>query len=127
MNNRKEKEEVTKYEYPIYSPEEIREKEKDLENYRITKTIIEKGVEVEISFYDETKWMQDNGALGKHGGIIMGDSLPNQYEILRNKLTQVYKYQHKREYAQKMQRVDTENAVNSIRVDNETILDEFAI
>lgn len=122
---KEEKKEIQVYQYPIYSTEEIRETEKELENYRVTKTITEKGVDVKISFYDETKWMQDNGVLGKYGGIIMGDSLPNQYEILRNKLTQVYKYQHKREYAQKMQRVDTGIMSNNIKVENETTLEVF--
>lgn len=124
----KTKDEIPAFQYPIYSPEELRVLEKELEDYKITKTITEKGKDVEITFYDETKWMQDNGGLGKNGGVILGNSLPIKYEILKNKLSQLYKKQSKREYAIKMQNIETDEAVRNLKVeDNRNLitLDEF--
>ena len=104
---KEEKEGLDVFVYHDYTNQELREFEKELEVYKITKTL-ENGIV--ISIYDELRWYKDNGGLGINGGVILGDS-PVKFEVLRHKLWSLYKAQGRREYAQKMNAQETKKDV----------------
>ena len=91
-----------------YSKDELKEFEKELEVYKITKNIDGK----DYTFYNEDKFYKDNGGLNENGAIILEDynsdkgtvtyKRPITYIVLREKLQQLYKLQKRREYAIKM-------------------------
>ena len=104
MKNETDKKGIAGFVYPDFSNEELKQLEHELEtNYKISKTIDGKP----CNFYNEVKWYQDNGAMGYFGGIIIDGTPPYKYELLRDKLQQLYKFQGRREYAQKMNREET--------------------
>lgn len=105
-----------KYEFPEYSNEELREFEKEMESYKITKTL---DCGDEVIFYDEDKYLKDNGALNENGDVMVTgwheeENMKNDYyypvcdyppklELITNKLEQLYKLQGRTEYAKKME------------------------
>ena len=101
----------TKYEFPDYSKEELKQLEIELEDYKITKNIGDK----DYTFYNEEQYLKDNGALNKFGAIIVNgyheeynqkfdyyypviDS-PSLYELLKDKIEKLYKMKGKKEFA----------------------------
>src|ERR1035437_8631303 len=102
-NQKEEREGLDVFVYPDYTNQELKELEGRLEEYKIVKNIDGK----EYTFYNETKWYQHYGALGPNGGIILGNSRPVKFELMRYKLEQLYKFQGRREYAQKMNNQET--------------------
>lgn len=91
-----------------YSKEDLKQFEKEMEVYKITKNIEGK----DYTLYNEDKFYKDNGGLSQNGSIIIEDynsdkgkityKRPITYIVLREKLEQLYKLQGKREYAIKM-------------------------
>lgn len=118
-----------------YSKEELKELERELESYKITKNFDGK----DYTFYDEDRFYKDNGALSKTGAIVIDDynsykgeityKRPIKYIELREKMEQLNKLQGKREYAQKMHDKEIEENLKSLeenmQVVNETKVDEF--
>ena len=87
---------VFKKEYPVYSNQELRELEKDLEKYRVNKTLSNGE---KISYCDTVLFMIAEG----------GMSDPNtvrditKYQLLQDKLEQLGRLAHRTEYAKKME------------------------
>lgn len=103
-------EEKEKYQFIIYSKEELKQFENELEDYKLTKNI--QGID--YTWYDDTKYMKDNGALNEYGAVIitgydtkynrLGEpypvcDYPTKYLIIQNKFEQFYKYLGKKEFA----------------------------
>ena len=82
---------------PTYTKEELKAFELEMGKYKLPK-----------GFYDENQYLKDKGALSSRGAIIMGE-LPLLYEVLRDKLNQLYKLQGRREYAIKKQAESLDN------------------
>lgn len=129
-----------KYEFPEYSKEELKELEKELENYKITKNIKGK----DYIFYNDESYLKDIGALNRNGDVVIinyqtrynskGEpyawcDYPTKYELIREKIEQLYKLIGKREYAQKIndKELDKEllSLVDTIGIQNETELVDF--
>ena len=55
------------YKFPEYSKEELKQFEKELEVYKITKNIEGE----DYTFYNNEKYMIDNGALSQDGSVII--------------------------------------------------------
>lgn len=87
-----------------YSKDELKQFERELETYKVTKNIQGK----DYTFYNEEQYMKDNNALSKNGAVIIGNDRPIKYEILKDKFQQLYKLQGRREYAQKMHEKELE-------------------
>lgn len=134
-------EEKTKYEFPEYTKEQLKEFEQELEKYRITKPD-SRGKE--ISFYDDESYLKDIGALTRNGAVAvtgyetrynrLGEpypfcDYPSKYEIIRDKIEKLYKLQGKKEYAQKMNQKETDesilNLADEMKVVNETKVNDL--
>lgn len=133
---KKEVLEKEKYEFPEYTKEQLKEFERELESYKITKNIQGK----DYTFYDEEKYMVDNNAKNKYGAVIVTGycqktnwtanppyqysfcDYPAKYEIIKDKIEQLYKMQGKKEYAIKK---SLESLEENMQVVNETKVNEF--
>ena len=89
------KEKVFKKIIPVYSNIELRELEKELEKYRIHKTL---STGEEITYCDTTKYLIKEGAMINEN--MIRDRI--KYEELREKLDQLNNLQRKTDYAKRM-------------------------
>ena len=88
-----------------YSKDELKQFEKEMEVYKVTKNISDK----DYTFYDENKFYKDNGGLNQDGSIVLYGYNANEGKVvynrpilyieLREKLQQLYKYLGKKEFA----------------------------
>jgi hypothetical protein len=116
MSKFKEKEKkVYRKEYPIYSNQELRELEKDLEKYRITKTLSNGEV---ISYCDTVQYLVAEGAMRDERTVR---DIP-KYEELQDKLGQLNNLQKKTEYAKKM---EVEQLAKNMQVEDAPSLDDL--
>ena len=114
MSKYKQQEELVKFEFPIYSKEDLRIFGEELEKYRITK-MTSRG---EVNYIDTDRYLKDQGALSEHGAVIvtghryvknkLGEpypicDIPCTYEIYQNKIEQWLNQKAKKDYAQKME------------------------
>ncbi len=65
---------------------------------------------------DITKWLQDEGALGKFGGVIY-NSQPSKYEILQDKLSKANALLGRKEFAVKKELEELEKGMKPEPVD----------
>ena len=89
-----------KYKFPEYTNSELKEMEKELQNYKITKTLSNGE---EVTFYDEQKFFINKRVLSKNGAIMMvgSEKYPVPYALLKDKLDKLYGLERKRQYARK--------------------------
>ena len=109
MSKREEKEAKQAYEFPDYTVVDFMELEKELEKYRITKTLSDGKV---ISYCDDQMYLMDQGALSRTGAVIVtgfetkfnskGEpysscDYPTKYALLQDKLEKFNYWKGKKE------------------------------
>lgn len=102
-------EEKEEYQYPEYTKSELWE----LNN--LLKEKYNDGNKTD----DITKWLQDEGALGKFGGVII-NGLPCKYQILQDKLAKANALLGRKEFAQKK---ELENIAQNMKIENNMLSD----
>ena len=133
MSKREEKISKQVYEFPEYTVVDFMELEKELEKYRITKTLSNGEV---ISYCDEHMYLVDQGALSRTGAVVVtgyetkynskGEpyssiDYPTKYLILQDKLEKYGKWKDKKEYVEKINRKSLDE--QTVQLANETRID----
>jgi hypothetical protein len=129
----KEKEKKEAYEFPEYTVVDFMELEKELEKYRITKTLNNGEV---ISYCDDQMYLMDQGALSRTGAVVVtgfetkfnskGEpytfiDYPTKYAILQDKLEKFSYWKGRKEKTEKANKksLDQQSAglANEMKVD----------
>jgi len=97
------------------SEKKIYTKEENLELY----TLLKLKYNGACTRADEDRWLADEGALNENGAVIL-----STYEICRDRLQQMYKWQARREYAKKKSAVDLEKLSEQFDI-AETQVEQF--
>ena len=122
----KEEKRKIEFSFPVYSDFELNEFKVYLEKFRTEPRDVEydtkkDGSTVHVkhpanSYIDELKWMQEEGALGVNGGVVMDETFPIKYEVCKNKMQQLMNYSRRAEYRDRKQIEGLEEIASTMSV-----------
>lgn len=103
--------------FPIWSKQELYAFNTELEKYRFKKKLI---TGEEVRLLDFERYMKDKMALNPEGAVYVNNIYPDTsstvYEVLNEKLNQLYSLISKVEYAKKMEALELDKLSETLTV-----------